>query len=1744
MTTHRPFRKIGCVLIALAFTGRAPATDISTAPLNTYSAPSSTDVKPNVFFVLDDSGSMDWDFMPDWACAPFSTQNGSCSSTGQDPSSSRYEYLFRNSAYNGIYYNPAITYKPPVAVDSTGAVNTTTYPGMTGVSTATGGDATATSSSRNWKAVKDDAYGIQASSTSKSNLVSDSTKPPLFFTIVAGEYCTSPALRQCITANASSGSYIYPAKVRWCDSSALTNCRAAFSSTYSYVRAPSPSVSTMTLSGSSSTSVTGMTVNGQQIMASGTSTSSSSSSLAQLVANQINLCTVSTTGNCQVAGYRASYSGSGSVITLIAPSTVTFTPAVTKSGSMTISMTAFSAGNVLGQNIPTIITPSNNSYPYPGTSAKASTRTDCAGTTCTYVEEMTNYANWWTYYRTRMQMMKTAASNAFSTIDSATDIANNVSRFRLGYMSINNNTDSDFLNFGEFKGSQKYNWYTKLINANPGNSTPLRAALSKAGRLYAGKLDGTTFNGSTVTDPLQYSCQQNYTILSTDGFWNESSGYVKMDATTNVGNQDAGLQRPYSDGGSSQIQTKTSTLQSQSVTSQAQTSTSSLQQQTSQLQMRTSQLQKGTLQLQKRTSTNSGNSWTSWTDVTSCTWDNSSSTRTQCQYLPATGFSNVSSCTASQGSSQSNGTTWSSGVACQYTGWTSWAGTSSCTAVAQSGGPTNYTTGTARQCQTVATSPYANVATCTATTTPDASGFTTQCQYTAWSSYTNTPSCTAVPRSTSSPYTVGTATQCQTVNTTGAWTNASSCTASSTQNCQYTSWSAWANTTSCTPAAQSTGPNYTVGTARQCQTLSSGGTSNTLADVAAYYYTTDLRSPTASDGTGTCTGPVIAPATTPNDLCANNVPTNGRDVATAQHMTTFTLGLGSQGQMIYAPQDGKDYWNDASGDFYDVKNGTTADPSTGVCSWQSSGTCTWPTPVSNSNANIDDLWHAAINGHGTYFSATDPTSLANSLTSTLMTIANTPRPGTAAAAASSNPNVSSSDNLVFSSSYKSVEWYGELIRQKIRENGTLTGQNWSAMRLLDCATTPWTPSTSYVAGNVYRQGNTCYTVINDYVSGTTFDSSSTGTDLSNTMVVNVDETANQKVPVVAPTSRTIYTKGAAGLISFDWTNMVAAGLGSYFTTPAISYVSATSGLSQFCSSGGTCLSNSAQTNNTVATGGAAGEALVNFLRGDRTNEGTFYRKRTHVLSDIVSAEARYVKVPLFNYSDGGYADFKKAMGSRKGVVYVSANDGMLHAFDADTGQELWAYIPSLVLPNLYKLADKNYATQHQFFVDGTPEVGDICPNAPSSGCDKTQWKTILVGGLNLGGKGYYALDITNPSSPVLLWEFTNANLGYSYGNPKLTKLKDGTWVVLLSSGYNNADGLGHLYVLNAKTGSVIRTINTTAGTAANPSGLARISAHVTEPMTDNTTVAAYGGDTLGNLWRFDVNGDIGVPGYDAQLLISFTDSNGHSQPITVKPLEATINNLPVVFVGTGRYLGTSDVGDSNTQSFYAVKDKLDSSTYGDPRIEANGFVHQTVTSSTCPADAPLTVCSPGQVVRMGSNKPVDWKTQNGWFLDFVTPGERSVSDPSLGLGTLIFTTIIPQSSSASACGDPGTNNSASFVYWLDYLTGSSVLSTNDAGQDSGSAGDSVIGAGLGAGLATRPILIELPNGTVKTLIRTSGVSTGSNGTAASGGDLASSVTVSIGVSSSTDLAGMNVGDAPLKQKTSDTRRVSWRVLTN
>lgn len=1645
-----PCKRLGAASLAvLSAALLAPAlaqTDLSTVPLPTYSAASTTDIKPNIFFVLDDSGSMSWTYLPDWA------NTGPPNYTTNNPP----DWMFRNSAFNGQFYNPAIRYLPPLRFTSGGTLDTTTYPSMTGTSAATGANTSQTLP--NWRAVKRDAYGVQSSS------VDDLTNAVTYYTAIPGEFCTSPALTSCTTSTTSTGSYQYPAPLRWCNSDSLSSCRALFDATYQYPRMPAPRLSTLTISSASNLVISGLTVDSNQIMSAATASSSTTSTVATAVANAINACknSLPATTNCTTVGYSAT--ASGNVVYILAPGTTSSTPTISRSGTGTVSVTAFarstipfpyllwsgsgSTGTVPGENLFTTVTSTINSYPYPGSTAKDPARTDCAGTTCTYAEEMTNYANWYTYYRTRMQMMKTAVSRAFANLDSSDDIANSRTRFRVGYMSINNNTGSDFANITDFSPSQKITWFSKLFAANPNNSTPLRQALSTAGSLYAGKYNGQTLNGSTVTDPLQYSCQRNFTILSTDGYWNGNSGF-KLDGSTAVGNQDGLLPRPYYDGASTQIQTRTSTLQQSTSTQMAQRGT---------LQSRTAPLQTRTGQQQTRTRTSFFASWSAWINTVSCT----PSTNVQCQVSWGSWSNTSNTCTVS-GPSLTGGY-----VDCQYGAWGSWSNASSCSP-AQSTSPT-YTLTTATDCQYSFAASAATQTCLPAYTAGDFSNVTV---------YNN---CTTSP---------------------GTWSNVSSCTVTTPGSngnftaCQYSAWTSWSNVSSCTAVAQSAGPTtFTVGTARDCQTIvSSGGTSDTLADVAAYYFNTDLRSPTATgaDQTGTCTGPIISPSTTPNDLCANNVPidTSSRNTNNKQHMVTHTLGLGAQGYMVFSPYQNdssgnrayfSDYWSQPSGDFYSVKNGSVPNATSGICPWQTSGNCNWPTPASDSQANIDDLWHAAVNGLGTYFSARDPSSLADALRTVLTAIDRTPRPGAAAAAASSNPNVTSSDNYVFSSSYMSLDWYGELIMQQINTDGSLTDQQWSAMRMLECATNLWAASTTYQAGAVFRQGSSCYLVNTTFTSGTTFDASAAQISSFSTS---------------APTSRTIYTAFNGSLVNFNYSTMDASQQ-AYFNSGNIST------LSQLCTTGTVCLSSTQATS-------AAGANLVNYLRGDRTNEGSLYRTRKRVLGDIVSSEARYIKQPQFRYTDAGYSDFKTAQANRAGVVYVGANDGMLHAVNVTDGSERWAFVPPSILPNLYKLADINYSTQHQFYVDGTPEIGDICPTAPSTACTGTTWKTILVGGLGLGGKTFYALDITNPSSPVFLWEFSNANMGYSYGNPRITKQADGTWVVIVATGYNNSDGIGRVFVLNASTGALIRTISTGVGTSTNPSGLNRLSARASDPNVNNTVTAVYGGDLLGNVWRFDINGNIGATGYDAQRMIQLYDPSGNAQPITERPVLASINSKPVIIVGTGRYLGTSDINNTQIQSVYAFKyDDSSTATLTTPRNTGSNFVAQSVVTTTCPSGTPTNICSSGQAARTVTANPMNWGTMNGWYMDLPS-GEMSFTDPTLALGTLVFTTVNPSSSdtTVSSCTRSTLPNAQSYLYYMDYTTGGALANTNG-----------VVGVTLGGGVATRPSIFRNQDGSVKALIRISGA-TGSG----------------------TDLGTTTQRDIPVGGGSGGTAgRRSWRIL--
>lgn len=470
-----------------------------------------------------------------------------------------------------------------------------------------------------------------------------------------------------------------------------------------------------------------------------------------------------------------------------------------------------------------------------------------------------------------------------------------------------------------------------------------------------------------------------------------------------------------------------------------------------------------------------------------------------------------------------------------------------------------------------------------------------------------------------------------------------------------------------------------------------------------------------------------------------------------------------------------------------------------------------------------------------------------------------------------------------------------------------------------------------------------------------------------------------------------------------------------------------------------------------------GSNRVDFLRGDASDEkrngGTFRNRTVSVLGDIVNSNPVFVGIQDFGYKllpgDEGldYRDFRKAdiYKNRTPMLYVGSNDGMLHGFNAETGDEVFAYIPSVVYPNLSGLTDPNY--NHRYYVDGSPHVGDAYLN--------TIWKTVLLGATGAGGRSIFALDVTYPGSfdaTDVMWEFTpadDADLGYTIGKPSIVRLNDGSWVALVANGYNSTNNHAVLFLLDLATGTVLHKFDTKAGDAANPNGLS--TPIPVDINGDRITDVIYAGDLLGNLWKFDLDGNDtskwGIPfnsGGAAKLpepLFIAKDANGNTQPITVRPEVGTApEGGELIFFGTGKYLETGDDTvpvNPQIQTFYGI---LDDGTQVSGRA---ALQEQTITHELGPNDTGLDFD-----VRVISDTTVNWKNQDGWFLDLKSPvlgaeGERNVTTPLLRAGRIIFTTLIP---STDPCGFGGTG----WLMELDAYNGSrltySVFDVNGDGK--------------------------------------------------------------------------------------------------
>ncbi|MDR7191487.1 PilC/PilY family type IV pilus protein [Luteimonas terrae] len=417
------------------------------------------------------------------------------------------------------------------------------------------------------------------------------------------------------------------------------------------------------------------------------------------------------------------------------------------------------------------------------------------------------------------------------------------------------------------------------------------------------------------------------------------------------------------------------------------------------------------------------------------------------------------------------------------------------------------------------------------------------------------------------------------------------------------------------------------------------------------------------------------------------------------------------------------------------------------------------------------------------------------------------------------------------------------------------------------------------------------------------------------------------------------------------------------------------------------------------TGGIAnypvsGADNASYLKGDRTREGPNVgqlRVRESLLGDIVGSSPAYVR--------------------DTDTLYVAANDGMLHAFDAANGRELFAFVPGIVnIGNMATLSRGDYV--HKFLVDGPVTVSNrqITPD-----------KNLLFGSLGKGGRGMYALDVTDPdsfSASNVLWESNTANMGLVMSQPIVARVRNSATTVkpavVVSNGVNSANNRAVLIVLDAETGDVIREIDTGVGSAAQPNGL---SAPTGVYGADGRTLSyVYAGDMLGNVWKFDLSN-----GSATAWTVSKLFAAGTSRPISGR---VAISIDPKtrkrwVFFGTGRYLTVSDadpdsVGSQATQGMYGFAEDTATLTSAD-------LVQRTIAVTSATVDG-----YPSRAFEVSAPIPADKK---GWFIN-LPQGERIVQDAQVVSGMLVTASMLP---SGNACDAGGTG----FINALSAFTGTS-----------------------------------------------------------------------------------------------------------
>ena len=783
---------------------------------------------------------------------------------------------------------------------------------------------------------------------------------------------------------------------------------------------------------------------------------------------------------------------------------------------------------------------------------------------------------------------------------------------------------------------------------------------------------------------------------------------------------------------------------------------------------------------------------------------------------------------------------------------------------------------------------------------------------------------------------------------------------------------------------------------------------STMANIAFNYWATDLRPDLYQGGTGAPKpGNIVAPYlpdtytglfagagnVSGGNGAAKDIPAEqyfnpNDDPATWPHLVQYMVTLGVSGDLIHSSDyDCKNYSATNPNDACALRKGyTTSDGNTG-----------WPRLVNNSPEGIDDLWHATVNSRGNYFNAANPQNLVDQLASILSNIS---ARASAASPSAVNASVATVGTLSFNVGYN-ADWSGVFQAVTLNADGTVDATpNWDAGTTLD--------GTSASSRNIYTDA---YSSTGAFSGGFAFTAANAG---------SMDASEN------------------------------SSGMG--LQAPVLA--------------GG---------NDTVAN-------RINYLRGDATHEtdGT-YRSRTdiatgehRILGAIINSQPVYVSYPSGDYYDNwpsgspeagasatnNYDAFVAANANRAGTVYVGANDGMLHAFAAPAptgcaadgtgcnygngGTERWAFVPRAVYANLGNLTSvSNFSFRPT--VDATPVTRDVFFS--EGGTYNNQWRTILAGGVGLGGRGVYALDITDPTTFTasnVLWEFDSdmsipntcasvvgsaasgsckaSDLGYTVSQPNIGRLHDGKWAVLVPNGYfpdcskpdiptanktacsaiaaqapKDASGNPYsaLFVLDAQTGSVIAELKTPTNIPLKDGSGNVISFGLATPVmgdynNDQIDDVAFAGDVQGNLWKFDLR-DPDPKNWTVTLVYQGNDDgsgNQGLQSITTMPRlfpDPVTNSFMVVF-GTGKYLGAGDNGNNAVQAIMGVRDN--GKTYQQSDLTQQ-YLHETTAPATLPNGQPNP--NAGATLRCVTGKSTDTCASTG-------PGAASQVNDSSGSG--------------------------------------------------------------------------------------------------------------------------------------------------